>query len=520
MRVAAYARYSSDQQRDASLEDQLRNCREFAARHGWPAPEAFTDAAISGAREDRPGYRALLARAHEFGVILVDDLTRLSRDSVEVQRTLRRLKFTGVRVIAIADSLDTARDDAKLNAGLRGLMGELYLDDLAKKTHRGLTGRALDGASAGGIAYGYRVTSTGQRAIDEAQAAVVRRIFDEYIAGRSPRKIVEGLNRDGIPAPHGGTWAASAVRADRKRAIGILANPLYVGQQVWNRSHWVKNPETGRRVRRERPESEWIVRDLPHLAIVDRETWNAAQRRIAGKATAFAGTVRGRPPRHLLSGLIRCSECGGPFVVVDAHNYGCNHAKERGTCGNRLRVKVREAEDALLAGVRSQLMTDEAFKLFQQEAMAAMKRQMPNLDAVQRALAKARTERDNIMRAIRVGVLTRTTKAELEAAEAALDRAEADLQAAKQYAPARILPRARAVWQRLVEQLADHARNVPAARDALRTLLGGNIIVRRNENGDPVAEIAASSVQINVVAGAGSALYLHAPILIPLSRAS
>lgn len=85
---------------------------------------------------------------------------------------------------------------------------------------------------------------------------------------------------------------------------------------------------------------------------------------------------------------------------------------------------------------------------------------------------------------------------------------------------AAFLAPARAVWQRLVEQLADHARNVPAARDALRTLLGGNIIVRRNENGDPVAEIAASSVQINVVAGAGSALYLDEPVLIPLSRAS
>jgi DNA invertase Pin-like site-specific DNA recombinase len=504
MRVAAYARYSSDQQRDASLEDQLRNCREFAARQGWPEPLAFTDAAISGSRDDRPGYRNLLARASEFDVILLDDLYRLSRDNIEVQRTLKRLKFSGVRVIAIADGVDTAREDSKLNAGLRGLMGELYLDDLAKKTHRGLKGRALDGANAGGLAYGYRVTDTGHREIREDQAAIVRRIFDEYTAGRSPRHIAIGLNRDGIHGPHGGDWAASAIRADRKRSLGILANPIYIGRQIWNRSTWPKHPETGRRTRKELPESEWIVRELPHLAIVDRETWNAAQRRILGKASGhLEGARRGRPSKHLLSGLLRCCECGGPIVVVYTHRYGCSRAKERGTCANRNTFSIPEAETSLLAGIRAQLMTDDAYRQFQREAMAAMQRQTPNIDGLHRAIAKARSERDNVMRAIREGIITRTTKAELEATEAAVDRAEAALDAAKQYEPARILPRARAVWERLVQQLADHARDAPAARQALRTLLGGNIVVRYNENGDPVAEIAESVLQINVVAGAG-----------------
>lgn len=520
MRVAAYARYSSDHQREASLEDQLRNCREFAARQGWPAPEPFTDAAISGSHAQRPSYRTLLARAHEFDIILVDDLSRLSRDSAEVTRIMREFKFARVRLIAIGDGLDTAREDAKLNAGLRGLMGELYVDDLAKKTHRGLTGRAIDGASAGGIAYGYRVTETGQRAIREDHAKVVRRIFDEYIAGRSPRKIVEDLNRDGIPSPKGGTWAASAVRADRKRSIGVLANPIYIGRQVWNRSHFERHPENRkRRIRQERPESEWIVRELPHLAIVDQATWDAAQRRILGKALA-SRAGKGRPNKNLLSGLLRCPECGGPFVTIDATAYGCSRRKEGGACANKMRIPMRAAEDCLLAGIRGQLMTDAAFRQFQRDALAAMQRQAPDMSGLQQRLAKAHTERDNIARAIREGIITRTTRSELLAAESAIDRAEKALDDAKRYAPSRILPRARAVWERLVSQLGDHARNIPAAREALHTLLGGPIIVRRNENGDPVAEIAASSVQINVVAGAGSTLYLAEPIRIPLSRAS
>jgi len=90
MRTAAYARYSTEMQSAASIDDQLRNVRGFCSRMGWPAPEVFSDAAISGARNDRPGYRRLLDEAHRFDVILVDDLSRFSRDSVESQQAIRR----------------------------------------------------------------------------------------------------------------------------------------------------------------------------------------------------------------------------------------------------------------------------------------------------------------------------------------------------------------------------------------------------------------------------------------------
>lgn len=111
----------------------------------------YTDAAVSAAREDRPGYRTLLADAADrrLDVVLVDDLSRLSRDSVESAKTIRRFTFAGIRLIGVSDGVDTARKSHKADVGLRGLMSELYLDDLADKTHRGLTGRALAGASAG-----------------------------------------------------------------------------------------------------------------------------------------------------------------------------------------------------------------------------------------------------------------------------------------------------------------------------------------------------------------------------------
>lgn len=167
MQVAAYARYSSDKQRDASLDDQLRNCAQYAQRQGWPDPIAYTDAAISGSRDDRPAYRRMLVDAgeHRFDVLLVDDLSRLSRDSVECTKVARRLSFHGVQLIGVSDGVDTGRKSHKLDVGMRGLMAEVYLDDLAEKTHRGLTGRALAGASAGGLPSAASATSTSPRTI-------------------------------------------------------------------------------------------------------------------------------------------------------------------------------------------------------------------------------------------------------------------------------------------------------------------------------------------------------------------
>ena len=525
MRIAAYARYSSENQREASLEDQLRNCRNWCQRQGLPAPVEFTDAAISGSRFDRPGYTRLLEQIHTFDVLLVDDLSRLGRDKDEIGRTVKRLTFAGVRLVGVSDGVDTQRRGHKIDVGLRGLMSELYLDDLAEKTHRGLTGRALSGASAGGLPYGYRVTGTGQRSIDPDQAEVVRRIFREYLDGRSPRQIAAGLNADRIPTARGGTWCMTAIYGDTRRGIGILANPIYVGRQIWNRSRWVKHPETGRRVRQERPASEWIITEHPELAIVDRSTWEAVQARLSGRRQAHYGHPcakrPGRQPRHLLSGILRCAECGGPLAVVDRYSYGCVAAKDRGTCTSRVRVPRAAAERSILAGIKSDLLSEQAFQLFQRSVTAALRQFAPDDSSIRRHLAAAERERENILRAIRSGIITPSTKAELERAEQEVARLQDELEAVKRYEPATVLPRAREVWRRAVVALEDYARNIPAARDALRELLGESIVVRRNENGDLVAEIAASSApahqaQINVVAGAGFGLYLLEPRRIPI----
>lgn len=517
MRVAAYARFSTEMQSSASIDDQLRNCRNYCARNGWPAPEVFSDEAMSGSRNDRPGYLRLLTAAREFDVVLVDDYSRLSRDAIEGQKTIKRLKFAGVRVIGVSDGFDTGRKGYKAETGLRSLMSELYIDDLSDKVHRGQTGKVLAGAFAGGLPYGYRVTKVGAREIDQDQAEVVRRIYQEYLNGKSPRSIATDLNRDGIPTARADSkgWAMSAIHGDHRRGIGILANPIYCGRMVWNRSRWEKHPETGRRVRKERPPAEWMHAEHPEMAIVDVATWEAVHRRLRGRYRA-TGT-RGRPPRYLLSGVLRCCECGGPMVIVDRNGYGCSVAKDRGTCQNPLRVPRGEAEACLVAGLQEQLLTPEVLSEVSRLAAQRLKQQAGVIDTGKSALKRAEKERDNIMAAIRQGILTPTTREQLLAAEDAVERAKAALAHASQ--PATLIPQLKDRWKALVMSIASNRRQVGKAREALLELLGLEGVVVRNENGAPVAECAVP-LSLNVVAGVGFGHYLPPkPLVIPLSGA-
>jgi site-specific DNA recombinase len=185
MKVAIYARYSSDNQRDASIADQLRICREFAARQAWTVVQEFTDHAISGATLLRSGFRALMRDSlnRRFDVVLAESLDRFSRDQEDTAGLFKRLTFAGVNIVTLAEG-----DITHLHIGFKGTMNALFLKDLAEKTHRGLRGRVESGKAGGGLCYGYRVVrtmtgmaiSTGEREIEPAEAAVVERIFREF----------------------------------------------------------------------------------------------------------------------------------------------------------------------------------------------------------------------------------------------------------------------------------------------------------------------------------------------------
>lgn len=364
MRAAIYARYSTERQSETSLADQFRLGRERAATLGLTVIAEHGDDAVSGSTPvaARPGGKALLADAlaGRFDVLLIEGIDRLSREIGEAERIVKRLEHRGLRIVGLADGYDSQAPGRKVMRIARGLVNELYLDDLRAKTHRGLTGQVLRGLHAGGLSYGYRsVPVDGGHAleVDAAQADVVRRIFDAYAGGASCQAIAHALNRERVPAPRGGTWAVSGLYGSPRKGSGLLNNELYLGRYVWNRSQWLKDPDTGRRVRIDRPRHEWRIDERPALRIVSDEQWTAVRARM--QAPAWRATKPGGQPRTLFGGLLRCAGCGGAVVAVDRYTYGCAAHKDRGTCAG-VRVARRAADARLVAAVRDELQDAEA----------------------------------------------------------------------------------------------------------------------------------------------------------------
>ena len=193
-----------------------------------------------------------------FDVVLAEALDRISRDQEDVAGVFKRMAFAGVKIITLSEGEIT-----HLHVGLKGTMNALFLKDLADKTRRGLRGRVEAGKAGGGLCYGYDVVKRsdaagepmrGERSINEAEAKIVRRIFREFAAGKSPRAIAVDLNREGVPGPFGNAWGDTTIRGHASRGNGILNNELYIGRLVWNRQRFIKDPSTGRRVSRRNPE--------------------------------------------------------------------------------------------------------------------------------------------------------------------------------------------------------------------------------------------------------------------------
>lgn len=262
-RIAIYARYSSDLQSTASIEDQIRMCDERIRANGDQIVQTYTDHAVSGASMMRPGIQMLMqdAAAGKFDVVYAEALDRISRDQEDIAAVYKRLTFAGLKMFTLSEG-----EISHLHIGLKGTMNALFLKDLADKTRRGLRGRVEQGRSGGGNSYGYDIVAgdeRGQRKINEAQATIVRRIFEDYAAGKSPKAIAAQLNKEGIVGPRASEWGQSTINGNRQRGTGILNNELYVGRLVWNRLRYIKDPETGKRVSRLNPEDQWIIGTSP-----------------------------------------------------------------------------------------------------------------------------------------------------------------------------------------------------------------------------------------------------------------
>lgn len=558
-RVALYARYSSDNQRAASIEDQFRLCEERATREEWQVVDTYRDAAISGASMIlRPGIQTLLrdAQAGQFDIVLAEALDRVSRDQADVATLFKRLQFAGVTIVTLAEG-----EISELHVGLKGTMNALFLKDLALKTHRGLRGRVEAGKSGGGLCFGYRVVHQmdargelirGDREIDPVQAEIVRRIFREFASGRSALSIASRLNDEGTPSPTGGKWNNTTIRGNALRGTGILNNELYIGRLVWNRLRYLKDPQTGKRVSRLNPQSEWIITEVPDLRIMDDDLWQAVRARqtlIAEKSVNISAGIRAsnsrlngqRRPKSLLSGLVFCGVCGGSCSIRGGDRFACSTHMDNRSCTNKTTIRRPELEDRVLSGLKDRLMTPEAaaeaMRAYVEETNRANHERRASTVGWQTELTKLRKGLKQMLQVIEDGGYTRGMVERMREMEAREDELVALLAAQPQDVPD-IHPNVAGIFKHKVERLAEtlnHPEDRQEASEAIRALIEKIVLNPGKGRGEMHATLhgelgtllefaasrdagsknantpgaKASGVSVSVVAGAGLLLSLQ-----------
>ncbi|RJL15835.1 recombinase family protein [Paracoccus siganidrum] len=488
LRAVIYARYSSDLQSASSIEDQIRLCRERAARAGWQIVGSYEDAATSGASLMRPGIQRLQqdARACRFDIVISEALDRLSRNQADIAALYQNLTFAGVAIETLAEG----RID-EMHIGLKGTMNALFLKDLAAKTRRGLRGRVEAGKSGGGNAFGYTVLRSltedgeirrGDREINPDEAAILRRIFQSYADGLSPNRIADLLNQEGIPGPRGRAWDKSTIHGNPKRGTGVLNNELYVGRLVWNRQSFVKDPSTGKRQARPNPESEWIITEVPELRIIDQELWDRVKTRQEGRKIEQTDKEawERRKPRFLLTGLVKCGCCGGGFSTVGKDRFGCSNSRNKGKsiCTNRTGITRQELEGRILSILSEQLMDPDLVKIFVAEYIAERNRlaasHVDDRAVKQKELAKVIRDQDVLVNALLAGTPPERIRAKMEQLEARQKQLEQDLAAAPTPTTTRLHPRIAETYHDRIQALIAGLSEPEAegeAREAIRGLI-------------------------------------------------
>ena len=494
-RCVIYSRFSTDGQNARSAADQTAACRRLAEGLDWIVVEVFEDSASSGGSQFRSGYQAMLSLAQQrgFDILMSEGLDRLSRRLADVASLHDQLTFLKIKIFTLQDGWVQP-----LHIGLIGTMAQMQLSDLRHKTRRGLAAVARSGRSAGGLCYGYRAVQLssdqsgeqdlgqrGRRVIDATEAAVIKRIFQEYADGKSPKAIAVGLNDDAIPGPRGGKWGPSAINGDRKKGTGIINNRLYVGQQIWNRRTWAKDPATGRRIAQLNPEAAHVVTEIKPLRIVSDDLWQAAKFRQASLDLAMAARHGDKAPfwskqrpKFLFSGLMRCAACGSGYSKSGAERFGCSGARNKGpsACTNTLTIRRDDLETTVLSALRHRLMDPSQFEAYAKNYVAEWNRMQASaaaqLNGKRLELTKVSQQLSKLVDALADGAPVHAVRERMVDLEARKLRLARELEAAEAPAP-RLYPRLAEVYRERVSELIAElqAEDSDGLRTRLRTLV-------------------------------------------------
>ena len=403
MKAVIYARYSSDSQREESIEGQLRECTAFAEKNGITILRHYIDRAFSAKTDNRPEFQAMIKDSSKklFDMIIVWKLDRFARNRYDSARYKAQLKKNGVKVVSATETISDGAEGILLESMLEG-MAEYYSADLAEKVVRGMTENALKCKYNGGtLPLGYVIDSEQYFQIDPLTAPFVLEAFKRYDEGATMTQIRDWLNEKGIKNTRRQEMTYNSIQH-------MLNNRRYIGEYSYR---------------------EVIIPDgIP--AIVPKDLFDRVQEKMAKNKKA--------PARHkaeddyLLTTKLFCGYCGAYLCGESGtsrtglvhHYYKCVSVKKKRAECHKKPVKKQWIEDLVVDETMKMVMDDKAIEAIVSMLMELQNRESSSLPLYEKELKDTEAAIDNMLNAIQQGIFNKSTKARLDELEAAKDELE------------------------------------------------------------------------------------------------
>ena len=396
MKAVIYARYSSDNQREESIDGQIRESKAFAERNSITVVGSYIDRALSAKTDNRPEFQRMIHESSKrlFDVVIVWKLDRFARNRYDSAHYKAILRKNGVKVVSATENISEGAEGIILEAMLEG-MAEYYSAELSVKVKRGQTENALKAKFNGGAnAFGYTVDSERHYQLDPITAPVIREMFERYADGERVTEILKDFTQRGIYTGKGEQLSLNSFR-------NILCNRKYLGEYRYG---------------------EIVIPDaIP--AIVSSELFERAQARVQKNKRAPSRSKA--IVEYLLTTKLFCGKCGTFMVGESATNrfkttynyYKCLSAKRKRGCTMKS-VKKDWIERAVVQDTVNYVLQDSVIKSIAKELVAKQEQDDFVLPMLQQQLADTEKGLENLVNAIQQGMLTSTTKKRLEELEA------------------------------------------------------------------------------------------------------
>lgn len=414
MNAVIYARYSSDSQREESIEGQLRECREYAERNNMTIVGTYIDRALSAKTADRPEFQHMIKDSAKelFEIVLVWKLDRFSRDRYDSAHYKHILKTNGVKVVSAKEHISEGPEGIILEAMLEGY-AEFYSAELSEKIHRGQKENALKGKNnGGGVPLGYLLDKKAQKlVIDPTTAPLVVEVFEKYADGKSVRSIVEDFNARGLKTKRGQPFNINSFSS-------LLKNRKYIGEY--------------------RYQDVVIEGGVP--AIVPEDLFNRVQERM--EKNRHAPAMAKAKEDYLLTTKLFCGKCermmvgesGKSHTGAMHYYYKCSGAKRLKDCDKKA-VRKDWIERVVVRLTMQRVMDEEKINRLIDAILVMQEQEDTTTPALRSQLTETESSIGNILKAIEQGIFTPSTKQRLDELEARKEEILVNIQTAELQKP-------------------------------------------------------------------------------------